>query len=129
MNRRTMSVWISFVSMQTKVATIYKTRPAYNGFFRPYRSISGPYNSWPTEMPTKKLDSDNATIAAVVPRLAAISSNPGRYMSMEKGPIAVSSPKTSTYVKYFRFVIALRFSNTVLLRPARRRSPDEPYYK
>jgi len=91
-------VWISFVTIQTTVAKIYSPRPAYNGFFRPYRSISGPYNSWPKEMPTKKLDSDNATIAAVVPRLAAISSNPGRYMSTENGPIAVNRPSTITYV-------------------------------
>jgi hypothetical protein len=95
-NLKMINVLISFACMHTKVATRYKTSPAYNGFFRPYRSSRGPYNNCPSEIPTKKLDSDNATVATEVPRLLAISPNPGRYMSMEKGANAVNDPKMRT---------------------------------
>jgi hypothetical protein len=43
-------------------------------------------------MPIKKEESDNITDATVVFKLLAISGNAGRYMSMDKGPIAVRKP-------------------------------------
>ena len=41
----------------------------------------------------KKLDKDRVTRATVVPRDPAICGNPGKYISMEKGPMADSSPR------------------------------------
>jgi hypothetical protein len=43
-------------------------------------------------MPIRKLDSDSITCATVVFRPFAIFGNAGRYISMDKGPMAVSSP-------------------------------------
>src|SRR5690349_12846793 len=44
-------------------------------------------------MPIKKLDKDSVTFATVVCRSFAMSGKPGRYMSMEKGPMAESTPR------------------------------------
>src|SRR5882757_5556436 len=44
-------------------------------------------------MPIKKLERESVTVATVVPRSAAIDGNPGRYISMEKGPMADKSPR------------------------------------
>jgi len=43
-------------------------------------------------MPIKKEESDNITDATVVFKLLAISGKAGRYMSIDKGPIAVRKP-------------------------------------
>jgi hypothetical protein len=40
----------------------------------------------------KKLDKEKPTFSIVVCRSSAITLNPGRYMSMDSGPIAVSMP-------------------------------------
>src|SRR5678815_4990015 len=66
--------------------------PAYKGFFLPKRSSNGPYNNCPKEIPIKKLDNESVTSATVVCKPLAMSGNAGRYMSIEKGPIAVSKP-------------------------------------
>jgi len=73
-------------------ATRYIERPTYIGLFRPNLSSSGPYNNCPAEIPIKKLDRDNITFATLVCRLLAMSGKAGKYMSMEKGPMAVSKP-------------------------------------
>ena len=44
-------------------------------------------------MPIKKLDSDNATVDSELFKSLAISTKPGRYISIEKGPSAASEPK------------------------------------
>jgi hypothetical protein len=44
-------------------------------------------------MPIKKLDSESATWAAVVCKLRAMAGKPGKYISIENGPKAVSAPK------------------------------------
>ena len=44
-------------------------------------------------MPIKKLDSDRATFGTVLCNAAAIAGNAGRYISIEKGPIAESRPR------------------------------------
>jgi len=44
-------------------------------------------------MPMKKLERDRVTCATLVCKPFAISGNAGKYMSMEKGPIAVSRPR------------------------------------
>src|ERR1700689_1532654 len=75
-------------------ASRYKNNPAYKGFFLPKRSSNGPYNNCPNEMPIKKLDSDKETCAIVVCRSKAIAGKAGRYMSIEKGPMAESKPRT-----------------------------------
>ena len=47
----------------------------------------------PADMPMKNEESDSITCATVVWRLLAISGNAGRYISIDSGPIAVSSLK------------------------------------
>jgi len=44
----------------------------------------------------KKLDKESEIVATVVSRSFAMSGNPGRYMSIENGPIAESNPKIKT---------------------------------
>jgi len=44
-------------------------------------------------MPIKKEESDNITDATVVFKLLAMSGNAGKYISMDKGPIAVRKPR------------------------------------
>lgn len=77
----------------------------YRGFFRPKRSSKGPYNICPADIPIKKLDRDNEIFETVVCKSAAIAGKPGRYMSMEKGPIAERSPNMSISLKFFLFFI------------------------
>src|ERR1043165_9679591 len=74
----------------------YRINPTYKGVLRPNLSSNGPYINCPTEMPIKKLDRESEIVATVVFRSFAISGNPGRYMSMENGPIAESNPKIKT---------------------------------
>ena len=74
----------------------------YNGFLRPYLSSNGPYNNWPTEIPIKKLERERATCATVVCRSAAIAGKPGKYISIENGPMADSIPNI-TIIKNFFF--------------------------
>ena len=50
-------------------------------------------------MPIKKLDSDSITRDTDVCSVFAISGNAGRYMSMEKGPIAVSRPRIKNEIE------------------------------
>jgi hypothetical protein len=71
----------------------YNPKPKYKGVLRPYLSKSGPYNNWPTEIPTKKDDNDNITFETVVFKFLAILGKAGRYISMDNGPIDVSNPK------------------------------------
>jgi hypothetical protein len=52
-------------------------------------------------MPIKKLDSDKEIFDTVVSRLFAMSGNPGKYISIEKGPTAVNSPKVSRRINLF----------------------------
>jgi len=80
---------------------MYTRRPINNGFFLPNLSNKGPYNNCPAEMPMKKLDKDRDTLAVLVRRSAAMAGNPGRYMSIEKGPRAVSEPSIKIRPKYF----------------------------
>src|ERR1700754_3283865 len=54
-------------------------------------------------MPIKKLDRESVTSATVVFRDAAMAGKPGRYMSMEKGPMAESNPRIRIMKKDFRF--------------------------
>jgi hypothetical protein len=70
----------------------YKPIPAYNGGLRPKRSSSGPYKNCPNEIPIKKLDNERATCGTVVFNAAAMAGKAGRYISIEKGPIAESNP-------------------------------------
>ena len=53
------------------------------------------------EMPIKKLDRDKDTCATVVWRSLAISVKAGRYMSIEKGPIAVIEPRIRIKMNFF----------------------------
>ena len=57
----------------------------------------------PAEMPMKKLDRDRVTFAMVVDNDRAMSGKPGRYMSMEKGPMAESSPSIRMTKNELRF--------------------------
>lgn len=71
----------------------------YKGFLRPNLSSSGPYNSCPAAKPIKKLDSDSETWAVVVWSDLAIAGKPGKYISIENGPSAVSEPNINTVKK------------------------------
>lgn len=65
------------------------------------------------EMPMKKLDSDNITRATVVFNPVAMAGKAGRYISIEKGPMAVSSPRMRMRLKYLlvlAFVMAANLS-------------------
>ena len=44
-------------------------------------------------MPIKKLDKDNATVDSVLFKSFAMSTKPGKYMSIENGPSAANEPK------------------------------------
>ena len=79
----------------------------YNGLFLPNLSSNGPYNNCPTEMPIKKLERESATRATVVCRSAAIAGNPGKYISIEKGPIAESIPSITIIKNLFLPFIGL----------------------
>lgn len=104
-NRNQMSVCISAAKKQPMDATMYKTNPAYKGFLRPNLSSNGPYNNCPADIPIKKLDKDKETCAVVVFNDLAIAGKPGRYISIEKGPNAVSAPNIKTVKKYLCLVI------------------------
>ena len=71
---------------------IYNTSPTYKGFFLPNLSSKGPYNNWPAASPVKKLDKESETCAVVVWNDFAIAVKPGKYISIENGPSAVSEP-------------------------------------
>ena len=49
--------------------------------------------SCPAEMPMKKLESEREIPDTFVFKSFAIAGKAGKYMSMEKGPIAAKSPK------------------------------------
>ena len=78
----------------------------YKGFFLPNLSSSGPYNNCPKAIPIKKLDNEREMCATVVCRSLAIAGNPGRYISIENGPMAESSPRMSIVKNlFFPFII------------------------
>lgn len=56
-------------------------------------------------MPMKKLDNERETFATVVCRSLAMTGNPGRYISIENGPIADSVPNIMIIKKYLFEVI------------------------
>lgn len=62
-------------------------------------------------MPIKKLESDSVTSEMVVFKLLAIAGNAGRYISIDKGPIAVSSPIIRMDLN-FMFEVLLSIENT-----------------
>ena len=71
----------------------------YKGFLRPNLSSRGPYNICPAEIPIKKLESDKEIFATVVCKSAAIAGKPGKYMSIENGPMADSRPNINISLK------------------------------
>lgn len=83
------------------------SNPIYNGFFLPNRSSIGPYTNCPTDIPIKKEDKEREICATVVFRSAAIAGNPGKYMSIEKGPIADKLPSIKIK-KNFRLPFIIR---------------------
>ncbi len=58
-------------------------------------------------MPIKKLESERETLATVVERSAAMSGKPGRYISIEKGPIEVRNPRISISENLFGLFMLL----------------------
>ena len=73
----------------------------YKGRLRPNLSSKGPYNNWPADMPIKKLERERPTCATVVCKSAAIAGKPGKYISIENGPIADNSPRISMVKNLF----------------------------
>ena len=70
----------------------YKPSPKYKGVLRPNLSNNGPYKSWPIDMPMKKEDKDNITLDTEVFKFLAMLGKAGKYISIDNGPIDVSSP-------------------------------------
>ena len=60
-------------------------------------------------MPIKKLESDKAIFATVVCRSSAIAGKPGKYISIENGPMAVNIPNIN-----ISFVFLLLFITTIV---------------
>ena len=61
----------------------------------------------------KKLDKESEIVATVVSRSFAMSGNPGRYMSIENGPIAESNPKIKTSKN---LLVGFMFADTNLMQ-------------
>ena len=93
---------IDFTNMHPIDAIKYNIMPAYNGGLRPKRSSKGPYKNCPKQIPIKKLDRERPTRGMVVCKSFAMPGNPGKYISMENGPIADSRPRIRI-VKNFCF--------------------------
>ncbi len=89
--------------------------PTYNGFFLPNRSSKGPYKNCPKQMPIKKLESESDTLEIVVFRLLAIAGKPGRYISIENGPIADNKPSMSIQRNLCFFCIAAIVTKIMLM--------------
>jgi hypothetical protein len=62
-------------------------------------------------MPMKKLDRERETRATVVWREAAMEGKPGKYISIENGPIADNSPKISITENLSFTFMAIRYEN------------------
>jgi hypothetical protein len=71
----------------------YIDNPRYKGVLRPYLSNKGPYNNCPKDIPIKKEDKESITEATVVFKPFAILGKAGKYMSIDKGPMADNKPK------------------------------------
>src|SRR6478609_10319453 len=84
----------------------------YNGCFLPKRSRRGPYKNWPTEMPMKKLERESDTWATVVLRCAAMAGKPGRYISIEKGPMADKTPR----IRISLFLLDMQLKYMLIIR-------------
>ena len=85
------------ISTETEVAQAteeiaYKLNPKYKGIFRPNLSSNGPYNNCPIEIPTKNEDNESVTFATEVSRAFAMDGKAGKYISIDKGPIADINP-------------------------------------
>ena len=91
LNNIKVSTDIAVAQVNEEIA--YKLNPKYKGFFRPNRSNKGPYNNWPIEIPIKKEDNESVTVATEVFNPVAIEGNAGKYMSIDKGPMADINPK------------------------------------
>src|SRR4051812_18474511 len=85
----------------------YSNRPAYKGFFLPNRSSRGPYINCPSPVPIKKEDKESDILVTVVPMDLAMSGKPGRYISMEKGTMAVKRPSNKMVISRFCLVIPI----------------------
>lgn len=64
-----------------------------NGLRRPYLSLIGPNTSCPAAKPTSPVVSPSCTNAVEHPNHFSIAGRTGRYISMTKGPKALSAPK------------------------------------
>ena len=72
------------------------------------RSLMGPNMSWPMARPAMPDERPSCTMEADVPKYSAIDGRVGRYMSVTKGPKAVSIPRN------MRMNILLFFSIFIL---------------
>ena len=90
LNRIKVSTDIAVAQANEEIA--YKLKPKYKGILRPNLSNKGPYNNCPMDIPIKKEDKDNVTVATVVFNPVAIDGNAGKYISIDKGPIADIKP-------------------------------------
>jgi len=76
-------------------ATKQTAEPTMSGRRRPQLSDSGPITSWPSASPIRNVVRVSWMLLADVPSSVAIAGNPGRYISVARGGMAVSSARTA----------------------------------
>ena len=92
MNRMVTNCSMLCAVMQSTVDTRKSAMAASSGLRRPYLSLNGPKKSCPTASPIMLVVSPIWTIDDEVAKNPAIEGSVGRYMSVTKGPKAVSMP-------------------------------------
>lgn len=75
----------------TTVAARHRTLPAMSGRRRPRASESGPITSCPIAIPRRKVVIVSWMALLVAPSSVTMAGNPGRYMSIDSGAMAVSA--------------------------------------
>lgn len=70
----------------------------HNGFFLPVASDIGPANKFPNANPIINNDNVSCAFDVVVWKSFLISGNPGKNISIDNAPIAVSAPKMITNI-------------------------------
>ena len=94
--RRNTNCSMSAAKMQSTVEPRNSHMAVSSGVRRPYLSLSGPKKSCPQASPIMLVVSPSCTIDDEVPKSSAMAGSAGRYMSVTKGPNAVSSPSRTS---------------------------------
>ena len=93
MNRKAMKSRMVPASRQPAVASMNSPSAVSSSGRRPYLSLTVPKNSCPAARPIVLAVRLNCTIDEEAPKNSVSTGNAGRYMSMTKGPKALSMPR------------------------------------